>query len=163
MLGFVPLDNRRPKETLFICIAAGKKALAQRLAEMVSPTVAIARRPSSSPTARSKQSSPLSGISKRGARVKTIQIGPDEILHRFLTPKWAFLPPSGARAAIDSGRGINRPGRSTLLVPFGANCAGAIQTGRQHYSTGHAFGLQIALAEVADVSQGLDTNVWHEA
>ena len=30
--------------------------------------------------------------------MKLTQIGPDEIYHRYLTPKWAFLPTSGAGA-----------------------------------------------------------------
>ncbi|WP_245411842.1 hypothetical protein [Phyllobacterium leguminum] len=33
--------------------------------------------------------------------MKTVRIGPDEIFHRYLTPKWAFLPTSRAGAAID--------------------------------------------------------------
>ena len=41
-------------------------------------------------------------------------IGP-EIFHRYLTPKWAFLPTSGAGAAIDGGR-FKRPGVEALLA-----------------------------------------------
>lgn len=33
--------------------------------------------------------------------MKIIRLGPDEVFHRYLTPKWAFAPISGAGAAID--------------------------------------------------------------
>ncbi len=48
--------------------------------------------------------------------MKITRIGPDDIFHRYLTPKWAFLPVSGAGAAVDGGR-FNRPGVEALICP----------------------------------------------
>ncbi|WP_348630931.1 RES domain-containing protein [Mesorhizobium sp. M4A.F.Ca.ET.022.05.2.1] len=42
-------------------------------------------------------------------------MGLDEIFHRYLTPKWAFLPTSGAGAAIDGDR-FNRPGVEAIYL-----------------------------------------------
>ncbi|WP_446721252.1 RES domain-containing protein [Mesorhizobium sp. 113-3-3] len=47
--------------------------------------------------------------------MKVTRVGPDEIFHRYLTPKWAFLPTSGAGAAMDGGR-FNLPGIEALYV-----------------------------------------------
>ncbi|WP_429008470.1 RES domain-containing protein [Roseixanthobacter psychrophilus] len=47
--------------------------------------------------------------------MKIAHLGPDEIFHRYLTPKWAFVPTSGAGAAIDGGR-FNRPGVEALYL-----------------------------------------------
>lgn len=47
--------------------------------------------------------------------MKITRIGPDAVFHRYLTPKWAFLPISGAGAAIDGGR-FNRPGVEALYL-----------------------------------------------
>jgi RES domain-containing protein len=47
--------------------------------------------------------------------VKISRVGPDEIFHRYLTPKWAFLPTSGAGAASDGGR-FNRPEVEALYL-----------------------------------------------
>ncbi len=33
--------------------------------------------------------------------MKLVRIGPKDVFHRYLTPKWAFLPISGAGAAAD--------------------------------------------------------------
>lgn len=55
------------------------------------------------------------GSRERGARLKVTPVGPDEIFHRYLTPKWAFLPTSGAGAAIDGGR-FNRAGVEALYL-----------------------------------------------
>jgi RES domain-containing protein len=54
--------------------------------------------------------------------VKIARVGPDEVLHRYLTPKWAFLPTSGAGAAID-GSLFNRPGVEALYLPLSAQTA----------------------------------------
>ncbi|CAN7681381.1 RES domain-containing protein [Pararhizobium sp. LjRoot235] len=46
--------------------------------------------------------------------MKFTRLGPaGEIFRRFLTPKWAHLPTSGAGAACDGGR-FNRPGIEAL-------------------------------------------------
>jgi RES domain-containing protein len=48
--------------------------------------------------------------------VKLVRLGPGEVFHRYLTPKWAFIPLSGAGAAMDGGR-FNRPGVEALYLP----------------------------------------------
>jgi len=47
--------------------------------------------------------------------LKLIDLGPDEVFHRYLTPKWAFVPTSGAGAAAEGG-GFNRPGVEALYL-----------------------------------------------
>lgn len=47
--------------------------------------------------------------------MKLVRLGPDEVFHRYLTPKWAFAPTSGAGSAIDGGR-FNRPGVEALYL-----------------------------------------------
>ena len=95
--------------------------------------------------------------------MKTIRVGPDEIFHRYLTPKWAFLPTSGAGAAIDGGR-FNRPGVEALYL------SRSTQTALEEYKQGASItppatlaAYKITLAEVADLSQGFDPNVWDDA
>lgn len=95
--------------------------------------------------------------------MKLARVGPDEIYHRYLTPKWAFLPMSGAGAAIDGGR-FNRPGVEALYLSRSAQTA--LEEYRQGTSitppaTLAAYG--ITLVEVADLSQGYDPNVWDDA
>jgi RES domain-containing protein len=54
--------------------------------------------------------------------MKIVRLGPDEVFHRFLTPKWAFVPLSGVGAAIDGGR-FNRPGVEALYLSRTAQTA----------------------------------------
>jgi RES domain-containing protein len=93
--------------------------------------------------------------------VKIARVGPDEVFHRYLTPKWAFLPTSGAGAAIDGGR-FNRPGVEALYLSLSA------QTALEEYRQGASItppatlaAYKITLAEVADLSQGFDPNIWN--
>lgn len=95
--------------------------------------------------------------------MKVTRVGPDEIFHRYLTPKWAFLPTSGAGAALDGGR-FNRPGVEALYLTRSA------QTALEEYKQGASItppatlaAYKITLAEVADLSQGFDPNVWDRA
>ncbi|MGD9710631.1 MAG: RES family NAD+ phosphorylase [Thermomicrobiales bacterium] len=95
--------------------------------------------------------------------MKIAPVGPDEIFHRYLTPKWAFLPTSGAGAAIDGGR-FNRPGVEALYLSLSA------QTALEEYRQGAGItppatlaAYKIALAEVADLSRGFDPNFWDGA
>ena len=92
--------------------------------------------------------------------MKIAPVGPDEISHRYLTPKWAFLPTSGAGAAVDGGR-FNRPGVEAL------NLSRSAQTALEEYRQGASIvppatlaAYKITLADVADLSQGFDPNVW---
>lgn len=95
--------------------------------------------------------------------MKITRIGSDEIFHRYLTPKWAFLPTSGAGAAIDGGR-FNRPGVEALYL------SRAPQTALEEYKQGASItppatlaAYKITLAEVVDLSQGFDPNAWDGA
>jgi RES domain-containing protein len=95
--------------------------------------------------------------------VKTGPIGPDAIFHRYLTPKWAYLPLSGAGAAIDGGR-FNRPGVEALYLSRSA------QTALEEYRQGASLtppatlaAYKVSLASVADLSAGFDPELWGEA
>lgn len=95
--------------------------------------------------------------------MRITRVGPDEVFHRYLTPKWAFLPTSGAGAAIDGGR-FNRPGVEALYLSLSA------QTALEEYRQGASItppatlaAYKITLAEVADLSQGFDPHIWDNA
>ena len=95
--------------------------------------------------------------------MKRARIGPAEIFHRYLTPKWAFLPSSGAGAAIDGGR-FNRPGVEALYL------SRAPQTALEEYRQGASItppgalaAYAVTLADVADLSLGFDPDVWEDA
>jgi RES domain-containing protein len=92
--------------------------------------------------------------------VKITRIGPDAVFHRYLTPKWAFLPISGAGAAIDGGR-FNRPGVEALYLSV------APQTALEEYRQGASItppatlaAYKITLSDVADLSEGFDPLHW---
>lgn len=95
--------------------------------------------------------------------MKTASLGPDEVYHRYLTPKWAFLPTSGAGAATDGGR-FNRPGVEALYLSRSA------QTALEEYRQGASItppatlaAYKVTLSEVADLSQGFDPAHWDAA
>lgn len=88
------------------------------------------------------------------------RIGPDEIFHRFLTPKWAFLPTSGAGAAIRGGR-FNRPGVEAHYL------SRPPQTALEEYRQGASIAppatqaaYLVTLDEVIDLSGGDDPAFW---
>lgn len=85
--------------------------------------------------------------------MRITRVGPGEVFYRYLTPKWAFLPTSGAGAAIDGGR-FNRPGVEALYLSLSA------QTALEEYRQGASIippatlaAYKVTLAEVADLSQ----------
>lgn len=95
--------------------------------------------------------------------MKTAPIGPEDVFHRYLTPKWAYLPTSGAGAATDGGR-FNRPGVEALYL------SRAPQTALEEYRQGASItppatlaAYKITLAEVADLSAGFDPAHWDAA
>lgn len=95
--------------------------------------------------------------------MKTGRVGPGEVFHCYLTPKWAFLPASGAGAAVDGGR-FNRPGVEALYLSRSA------QTALEEYKQGASItppatlaAYKLTLAEVADLSQGFDPGAWDNA
>jgi RES domain-containing protein len=92
--------------------------------------------------------------------VRLARVGPDAIFYRVLSPKWAFLPSSGAGAAQNGGR-FNRPGFETLYL------AGDPTTALEEYRQGASIvppGTLIAyrldVAEVVDFSSGYDPAAW---
>lgn len=93
--------------------------------------------------------------------MKITRLGPaDEIFHRFLTPKWAHLPTSGAGAATDRGR-FNRPGMEALYL------SRAPQTALEEYRQGASITSPATLAAytvqldpIVDLSEGFDPLVW---
>jgi RES domain-containing protein len=95
--------------------------------------------------------------------VKLVRVGPDEVFHRYLTPKWAYLPTSGAGAASDGGR-FNRPGVEALYLSREAGTA--LEEYRQGASITPPATLaayRVSLDEVADLSGGYDPAAWPAA
>jgi RES domain-containing protein len=92
--------------------------------------------------------------------VNLVRIGPDEVFHRYLTPRWAYVPVSGAGAAIDGGR-FNRPGIEALYL------SRAPQTALEEYRQGASItppatlaAYKVTLDQVADLSTGYDPLIW---
>jgi RES domain-containing protein len=92
--------------------------------------------------------------------MKLKRLGPDEVFHRYLTPKWAFAPTSGAGAAAEGGR-FNRPGVEALYL------SRAPQTALEEYRQGASIAPPATLAayvvsldEVVDLSDGYDPAAW---
>jgi RES domain-containing protein len=92
--------------------------------------------------------------------MKIIRLGPDEVFYRYLTPEWAFVPTSGAGAALDGGR-FNRPGVEALYL------SRAPQTALEEYRQGALItrpatlaGYVIALEQIVDLSAGFDPDIW---
>jgi RES domain-containing protein len=92
--------------------------------------------------------------------VKLVGLGPDEIFHRFLTPKWAYVPLSGAGAAAEGGR-FNRPGVEALYL------ARTPRTALEELKQGASIVLPATLAaykvtasDVVDLSAGFDPASW---
>ncbi len=92
--------------------------------------------------------------------MKPGHIGPDEVFHRVLTPRWAFAPTSGAGAALNGGR-FNRPGVEALHL------SRAPQTALEEYRQGASItppgtlaAYRVTLTSVADLSGGYDPAMW---
>lgn len=92
--------------------------------------------------------------------MKLVRLGPDEVFHRYLTPKWAYVPTSGAGAATDGGR-FNRPGVEALYL------SRVPQTALDEYRQGASItppatlaAYKVTLDQVVDLSLGYDPNDW---
>ena len=88
--------------------------------------------------------------------MKLVVLGPDAVLYRYLTPKWAFVPLSGAGAAAEGGR-FNRPGVEALYL------ARAPQTALEEYRQDSSLVPPATLASylakikgIVDLSGGYD-------
>ena len=83
--------------------------------------------------------------------------------YRYLTPKWAYLPLSGAGAATGGGR-FNRPGVEALYL------SAEPETALAEYRQGSSLPMpatlaayEIELADVLDLSVGYDPAQWGAA
>lgn len=92
--------------------------------------------------------------------MRLIRLGPDEIFHRYLTPKWAFVPTSGAGAAAEGGR-FNRPGAQALYLARSPDTAlEELKQGATIVSPATLAAYKVTAAEVVDFSTGFDPAVW---
>ena len=92
--------------------------------------------------------------------MKIASIGPDAVFYRYLTPKWAFVPLSGAGAAAEGGR-FNRVGVEALYLSH------APQTALEEYRQGSSLVPPATLASyvgtidnIVDLSEGYDPAEW---
>ena len=81
-------------------------------------------------------------------------------LYRYLTPKWAYLPLSGAGAASAGGR-FNRPGVEALYL------SAEPETALAEYKQGSSLprpatlaAYELNLSDVVDLSAGYDPDHW---
>lgn len=92
--------------------------------------------------------------------MRLARIGPDDVFHRYLTPRWAHLPTSGAGAATDGGR-FNRPGIEALYLSRAPQTAlDELRQGASIVSPATLAAYRITLAEVVDLSAGFDPAEW---
>ncbi|MER9159187.1 RES domain-containing protein [Mesorhizobium sp. M0778] len=92
--------------------------------------------------------------------MKVTRVGPDEIFHRYLTPKWGF--PAHQRCRRGDGRRSFQPARHQALY-----LSRSAQTALEEYKQGASItppatlaAYKITLAEVVDLSQGFDPDIW---
>lgn len=92
--------------------------------------------------------------------MKIAALGPDAVFYRYLTPKWAFVPLSGAGAAAEGGR-FNRVGVEALYL------AQVPQTALEEYTQDSSLVPPATLASyilavegVVDLSGGYDPAHW---
>jgi RES domain-containing protein len=92
--------------------------------------------------------------------VKLARVGPDAVFYRFLSPRWAFLPTSGAGAAQNGGR-FNRLGVEALYLA--ADPPTALEEYRQGASIvppGTLVAYRLNILNVVDFSSGYDSVSW---
>ena len=92
--------------------------------------------------------------------MKLVALGPDAVFYRYLTPKWAYVPLSGAGAAAEGGR-FYRPGVEALYL------ASATQTALEEYRQDSSLVPPATLASylatvegIVDLSAGYDPSAW---
>jgi hypothetical protein len=75
-------------------------------------------------------------------QMKIVRLGPDEVFHRFLTPKWAFVPPERGRRR-DRRRSVQPAGRrGALPLANVADRPRGVPPRRLDYTAGDARPLQ---------------------
>lgn len=95
--------------------------------------------------------------------MKLRPVGPDAVFHRYLTPKWASDPLSGAGAAIGGGR-FNRPGVAALYLSVEpATALDEYAQGSSIVPPATLVAYRATLDEVADLSAGYDPALWSPA
>jgi RES domain-containing protein len=92
--------------------------------------------------------------------VKLGRVGPDQVCFRYLTPKWSFVPLSGAGAAAEGGR-FNRIGIDALYLSMSPQTA--LEEYRQNSSLVPPATLAsylVTIETVVDLSDGFDPAIW---
>lgn len=92
--------------------------------------------------------------------MKVTGLGPDDVFYRYLTPKWAYLPLSGAGAAAEGGC-FNRPGVEALYLSRRPDTA--LAEYRQDASIvppGTLAAYLATVGAVVDFSEGYDATAW---
>lgn len=92
--------------------------------------------------------------------MRLARVGPDAIFYRFLSPRWAFLPTSGAGAALNGGR-FNRPGVEALYLA--ADHTTALEEYRQGAliaPPGTLVAYRLDIADVVDFSSEYEPSEW---
>lgn len=88
------------------------------------------------------------------------RLDPSRPFYRFLTPRWSYLPVSGAGAAAGGGR-FNRPGVEALYLSAEPETALAeYQQGSSLVSPGTLAAYHVTANDVVDFSNGFDAEVW---
>lgn len=94
--------------------------------------------------------------------MRRIALGPSHY-YRYLTPKWAYLPLSGAGAARGGGR-FNRPGVEALYLSAEPDTALAeYRQGSSLPNPATLAAYETALVDVVDLSAGYDPAHWSTA
>lgn len=88
------------------------------------------------------------------------RLDPARPFYRFLTPRWSYLPTSGAGAAAAGGR-FNRPGVEALYL------SAEVETALDEYRQGSSLpppgtlaAYQVTAEEIVDFSGGFDAATW---
>lgn len=92
--------------------------------------------------------------------MKITALGPDDVFYRYLTPKWAFVPLSGAGAAAEGGR-FNRVSVEALYLTR------ASQTALEEYAQDSSLvppatlvSYIVSMDSIVDLSGGFDPDYW---
>lgn len=89
-----------------------------------------------------------------------VRVGPDAIFYRFHSPDWAFLPTSGAGAAVNGGR-FNRPGIEALYLSVEPETAlDEYRQGATIAPPGTLVAYRVDVGGVVDFSAGYDAARW---
>lgn len=88
-------------------------------------------------------------------------LGDEEVLYRFMVPRWSHAPTSGVGATVKGGR-FNRPGVEALYLSQMAETA--LEEYRQHarlLPPGTLAAFLVSRLRVVDFSAGYEAGKWH--